>query len=66
MFLELLSVAVLGGKYIGEKMEQNKPYYGTERDIFRNNPRVQENTKAVDDIIARQKAEYIKKHGHSW
>lgn len=41
MFLELLSAAVLGGKIINDKIEQNKPYYGTERDIFRNNPRVQ-------------------------
>ena len=40
MFLELLSVAVLGGGLIKDKVEQNKPYYGTERDIFRNNPKV--------------------------
>ncbi|MBE5937146.1 MAG: hypothetical protein E7265_03850 [Lachnospiraceae bacterium] len=66
MFLEILSIAVLGGKYVSEKIEQNKPYYGTERDIFRNNPRVQENRKAVDDIIARQRAEYIKRTGHDW
>lgn len=66
MFLGALSALVLGVGLINDKIEQNKPYYGTERDIFRNNPRVQENRKAVDDIIARQKAEYIKKHGHSW
>lgn len=41
MFMELLSATVLGGKYINEKMEQNKPYYGTSRDAFRNNPRIQ-------------------------
>lgn len=41
MFIELLSVAVLGGKYINEKIQQNDPYYGTSRDPFRNNPRVQ-------------------------
>lgn len=41
MFIELLSVAVLGGEYVNEKIEQNKPYYGTSRDAFRNNPRVQ-------------------------
>lgn len=66
MFIELLSAAVLGSGLINDKIQQNKPYYGTERDIFRNNPRVQENRKAVDDIIAKHKAEYIKKHGHSW
>lgn len=26
MFMELLSAAVLGGKYVNEKIEQNKPY----------------------------------------
>lgn len=66
MFLELLSAAVLGGGLVKDKIEQNKPYYGTERDRFRNNPKVQENRKAVDDIVARAKAEYIQKHGHSW
>lgn len=66
MFLEALSAAILGSGIIKDKIEQNKPYYGTDRDIFRNNPKAQENRKAVDDIIAKQKAEYIKKHGHSW
>ena len=66
MFLEALSALILAGGLIKDKIEQNKLYYGTEKDIFRNNPKVQENRKAVDDIIARQKAEYIKKHGHSW
>lgn len=66
MFLEILSVLVLGGGYVKDKIEQNKPYYGTERDIFRNNPKVQENRKAVDEIIARHRAEYIKRTGHDW
>lgn len=66
MFMELLSATVLAGGLINDKIQQNKPYYGTERDIFKNNPRVQENRKAVDDIIAKHKAEYIKKNGHSW
>ena len=66
MFMELLSATVLAGGLINDKIQQNKPYYGTERDIFKNNPRVQENRKAVDDIIAKHKAEYIQKHGHSW
>ena len=66
MFLEFLSALILGGGLIKDKIEQNEKYYGTERDIFKDNPKAQENRKAVDDIIARQKAEYIKKHGHSW
>lgn len=66
MFLEMLSAVVLGGGLIKDKVEQNKKYYGTDRDIFKDNPKAQENEKAVDDIIARAKAEYIKKHGHSW
>ncbi|MBQ8279115.1 MAG: hypothetical protein IJZ23_04680 [Roseburia sp.] len=66
MFLEVLSALVLGGGLIKDKIEQNQPYYGTHRELFRNNPKVQELDKRVDDIIARQKAEYIKKYGHSW
>ena len=66
MFLEALSALVLGGGIVKDKIEQNKPYYGTERDIFRNNERAKELDKRVDDIIAKHKAEYIKKNGHSW
>ena len=66
MFLETLSALILGGGLIKDKIEQNEKYYETERDIFKDNPKAQENRKAVDDIITRQKAEYIKKHGHSW
>lgn len=66
MFMELLSGTVLAGRLINDKIQQNKPYYGTERDIFKNNPRVQENRKAVNDIITKHKAEYIQKHGYSW
>ena len=66
MFLEALGALILGGGLIKDKAEQNQKYYGTDRDIFKDNPKAQENRKAVDDIIARAKAEYIKKHGHSW
>lgn len=66
MIIELICAGIIGGGLLKDKIEQNKPYYGTDRDIFKDNKRVQENRKAVDDIIARQKAEYIKKHGHSW
>ena len=64
--LELLSLAILGGGIIKDKIEQNRPYYGTDRELFKNNERMKELDKRVDDIIARQKAEYIKKHGHGW
>lgn len=66
MFMELLSGTVLAGRLINDKIQQNKPYYGTERDIFKNNPRVQENRKAVNDIITKHKAEYIQKHWYNW
>jgi len=64
--LEILSALVLGGGLIKNKIEQNKPYYGTDRELFKNNERMKELDKRVDDIIAKHKAEYIKKHGHSW
>ena len=66
MFLETLSALVLGSGLVKDKIEQNQTYYGTEKDKWKDNPKVQENRKAVDDIIARTKAEYIEKHGHSW
>ena len=66
MFLRLLSVVVLGGGLLKDKIEQNRPYYGTERDIFKDNPRAQANRKAVDEIIAKHRAEYIKRTGHDW
>ena len=66
MFLELLGTTVLGIGLTKDKIEQKKPYYGTEKDKWKDNPKVQENRKAVDDIIAKHKAEYIKKNGHSW
>lgn len=66
MFLGLLSALVIGGGLVKDKIEQNKPYYGTERDIFRNNSKAQANRKAVDEIIARCRAEYIERTGHDW
>ena len=66
MFIEFLCLAVIGGGLVKDAIEQNQPYYGTERELFRNNPKAQENQRNVDEIIARAKAEYIKKHGNSW
>ena len=50
MFLELLSAAVLGGGLIMDAVERNQPYYGTKRDSFRNNPRVQKERKGTDRL----------------
>lgn len=66
MIIELICAGIIGGGMIKDKIEQNKPYYGTDRELFRNNEKAKELDKRVDDIIARQKAEYIKKCGHSW
>ena len=53
MTIVLLCIAVLAYGFIKEAIEQNQPYYGTDRDIFRNNPKAQENRKAVDEIIKK-------------
>lgn len=50
MFLELLSATVLGGNLIKDAVERNQPYYGTKRDSFRNNPRVQKQRKGTDRL----------------
>ena len=33
----------------------NRKIYGTERDIFRNNPRIQANRRAIEEIIAKDR-----------
>ena len=66
MLLGLLNAAFIGGGLIKDQIEQNEKYYGTSRDMHRNNLSELEHRKACDDIIAKHKAEYIKKHGHSW
>ena len=45
MFMELLSVAILGGKYVNEKIEQNKPY----KHVM-NTPREIESRKRAEEI----------------
>lgn len=50
MFLELLSATVLGGGLIKDAVERNQPYYGTKRDSFRNNERVQKQRKGTDRL----------------
>lgn len=66
MLLGLFSAGFIGGGLIRDHIEQNQKYCGTLRDMHRNNPSELEHRKACDEIIAKHKAEYIKKHGHSW
>lgn len=52
MLLGLLSALVIGGGLVKDKIEQNNPYYNTERDSFRNNPRVQKERIGADRLTA--------------
>lgn len=52
MILEFLSATILGGKLIKDVVERNQPYYGTKRDSFKDNPRVQKQRKGTDRLTA--------------
>lgn len=58
MFMELLSAAVLGGKYINEKIEQNKPY----KHVI-NTPREIESRKRAQEIYDKVRRDYEKRTG---
>lgn len=58
MFLELLSVAVLGGKLINEKIEQNKPY----KHVF-NRPQDIESRREAQALYDRIRREYEERTG---
>lgn len=46
----LISAAVLGVGLVKDVVEQNQPYYGTQKDVFRNNPRVLKQRKGTDRL----------------
>lgn len=58
MFMELLSVAILGGKYVNEKIEQNKPY----KHVM-NTPREIESRKRAEEIYDKARRDYEKRTG---
>lgn len=47
----LLSLLGCGYNIAKEKHQQNKPYYGTDRELFRNNPYWQKKQKGHDRLI---------------
>lgn len=58
MFMELLSVAILCGKYVNEKIEQNKPY----KHVM-NTPREIESRKRAEEIYDKARRDYEKRTG---
>ncbi len=58
MFLELLSAAILGGKYINEKIKDNKPY----KHVF-NRPEDIEFRKQQEEFHNRIRREYEERTG---
>ena len=58
MFMELLSTAILGGKYVNEKIEQNKPY----KHVM-NTPREIESRKRAEEIYDKARRDYEKRTG---
>ena len=61
--LGLLSVLGIGIGLAKDACERNKPYYGTERDIFRNNPRALEQRRRTEEICNKVRREYEERTG---
>lgn len=64
MSLTVLALIVIIIRLIKNTIDQNTPYYGTSRDIFKNNPAVLENRRRVAEICDRQRKEYEKRTGN--
>lgn len=63
MELVLLAAIVLIFKFVKEKWDQDRPYYGTSRDKYRDNPNFIESRRRADEICNKQRAEYEKRTG---
>ncbi len=48
----LAILGLIGIGLVNDALNYNQKYYGTERDVFRNNPRVQKHEKGVDRLMA--------------
>lgn len=63
MEIVVLCVIILIYKFIKDIISQNDPWYGTERDPFRNNPNFTKSRKRAHDICEKQRKEYEKRTG---
>lgn len=63
MWLGILSALGIAGNLANDYRRHNQKYYNTERDIFKDNPMVQANRKACDEIIERHRREYEQRTG---
>lgn len=58
MFMELLSVAILGRRYVNEKIEQNKPY----KHVV-NTPKEVQARKDAQELYDKIRCDYEKRTG---
>lgn len=56
----LLSLLGIGANLANDARIHNQKYFGTEREIQRDNPRVVENRKACEEIYRRNSKEWQK------
>lgn len=66
IILGLFSALGIVGNLVNDVYHHNRKILGTDRDIFKDNPRVQANSKAVQEILERGRAEYIVRTGHDY
>lgn len=53
----IFSALGIGLNLVNDARIHNQKYFGTERDIYRNNPEVQRNRKACEDIFETTRLE---------
>lgn len=59
----LISLLGVGIGLANDAIEQNRPYYGTNRDMFKNNPRQQQIRKDAQDVVNKKRREWEEEHG---
>lgn len=63
MYIVILAVIVLAIGFIKDAISQNDPWYGTERDPFKDNPNFVESRRRAQEICDKQRKEYEKRTG---
>jgi hypothetical protein len=63
MLLGFLSALGIAGNLANDYKNHNKKVLGTDKDIFKDNPMVQRNAQACEDIYERARREYEARTG---
>ena len=62
-FYGLIGLIIIGVGLVKDAIEQNEPYYGTSKDIFRNNPSQLIVRREAQEVVNKKRKEWEKEHG---